>query len=95
MKAIAVINPGNPTGAILNADTIKKVIEFSVKNKLVIIADEVIVFFFRSTVKIYTNPIRSLCLSEESLKQWVLNIQITVNWLHYIQFPKDFLVSAE
>ena len=79
MKAIAVINPGNPTGAILNADTIKKVIEFSVKNKLVIIADEVIVFFFRSTVKIYTNPIRSLCLSEESLKQWVLNIQITVN----------------
>lgn len=41
VKALAVINPGNPTGAILNADTIRKVIEFSVKNKLVIIADEV------------------------------------------------------
>lgn len=41
MKALAVINPGNPTGAILNGETIRKVIEFSVKNKLVIIADEV------------------------------------------------------
>jgi len=41
VKAIVVINPGNPTGSILNEETIKKVIEFSVKNKLVIIADEV------------------------------------------------------
>ncbi len=41
IKAIVVINPGNPTGSILSADTIAKVIEFSVKNKLVIIADEV------------------------------------------------------
>jgi alanine transaminase len=41
VKAIVVINPGNPTGAIFNAETIKKIIEFSVKNKLVVIADEV------------------------------------------------------
>jgi aspartate/methionine/tyrosine aminotransferase len=36
-----VINPGNPTGAIFSDDTIKKIIEFSVRNRLVLIADEV------------------------------------------------------
>lgn len=40
-KALVVINPGNPTGSILNEETIKKVLEFSVKNKVVVIADEV------------------------------------------------------
>eukprot|EP00178_Gracilaria_changii_P010321 TRINITY_DN30004_c0_g1_i1.p1 TRINITY_DN30004_c0_g1~~TRINITY_DN30004_c0_g1_i1.p1 ORF type:complete len:116 (-),score=9.21 TRINITY_DN30004_c0_g1_i1:683-1030(-) len=38
-KALVVINPGNPTGAILSPETIKKIIEFCVKNRLVIMAD--------------------------------------------------------
>jgi aspartate/methionine/tyrosine aminotransferase len=37
-----VINPGNPTGAIFNEGTIKQIIKFATKNKLLIIADEVI-----------------------------------------------------
>jgi alanine transaminase len=41
IKSIVIINPGNPTGSILSRDTIAKVLEFSVKNKLVVIADEV------------------------------------------------------
>ena len=41
MKAIVIINPGNPTGAILSSETIQKIIEFSVKRRLVVIADEV------------------------------------------------------
>lgn len=36
-----VINPGNPTGSILSADTIAKILEFSVRNRIVVIADEV------------------------------------------------------
>ena len=40
-KAICVINPGNPTGQILKEDTIRKIIEFAVNKKLVILADEV------------------------------------------------------
>jgi aspartate/methionine/tyrosine aminotransferase len=39
--AIAVINPGNPTGAILPYDNIKMIINFARKNKLAIFADEV------------------------------------------------------
>ena len=41
VKAIVVINPGNPTGAILDQKTIRAVLDFAGENDLVIIADEV------------------------------------------------------
>jgi len=41
VKGIVVINPGNPTGAILNEQSIQDVIQFAQENSLVIIADEV------------------------------------------------------
>ncbi|HOT96298.1 MAG TPA: aminotransferase class I/II-fold pyridoxal phosphate-dependent enzyme [bacterium] len=41
VKAIVVINPGNPTGAILSERSQREVIEFAAKNGLAIIADEV------------------------------------------------------
>ena len=39
--AIAVINPGNPTGAVLSKENIKMIIRFAKKNNLAILADEV------------------------------------------------------
>ena len=41
VKGIVVINPGNPTGAVLDEKTIREVIDFAKKNNIVIIADEV------------------------------------------------------
>ncbi|CCU82630.1 alanine aminotransferase [Blumeria hordei DH14] len=41
VKAIAIINPGNPTGASLSMNDIKAVITFAAEAKLVILADEV------------------------------------------------------
>lgn len=41
VKAIVVINPANPTGAILDSDSIMQVIDFADNNDLAIIADEV------------------------------------------------------
>ena len=41
IKAIVVINPGNPTGAILDADSVHEVIAFAKAHGLTIIADEV------------------------------------------------------
>jgi aspartate/methionine/tyrosine aminotransferase len=41
VKGIVVINPGNPTGAILDEQTINDIIEFAEENNVVIIADEV------------------------------------------------------
>ncbi len=41
VKAIVVINPANPTGAILDKDSIEQVIDFAEENDLAIIADEV------------------------------------------------------
>lgn len=39
--AIAVINPGNPTGAVLSLDNIKMIINFAKKYNLSVLADEV------------------------------------------------------
>jgi aspartate/methionine/tyrosine aminotransferase len=41
VKMMVAISPGNPTGSIFNEQTIKKIIEFSVRNKMVLLADEV------------------------------------------------------
>jgi len=41
VKAIVVINPGNPTGAVLDAESTREVIRFAAENQLMIIADEV------------------------------------------------------
>lgn len=39
--AITVINPGNPTGAVISYDNIKMIINFAKKHNLAILADEV------------------------------------------------------
>jgi aspartate/methionine/tyrosine aminotransferase len=41
VKGIVVINPGNPTGAVLEEESIREVIDFAERHNLVIIADEV------------------------------------------------------
>jgi aspartate/methionine/tyrosine aminotransferase len=41
VKGIVVINPGNPTGAVLDEQTIREVIEFAKEHNIIIIADEV------------------------------------------------------
>ena len=41
LKAIVVINPANPTGAILDKNSIQEVVAFARENELAIIADEV------------------------------------------------------
>ena len=41
VRAIVVINPGNPTGACLSADEVRDIIKWAATEKLVIMADEV------------------------------------------------------
>lgn len=41
MKAIVIINPGNPTGQVLSKENIEKIIKFAHEHKLMILADEV------------------------------------------------------
>ncbi len=41
VRAVVIINPGNPTGASLSDADVKAVIEFAAQEKLVILADEV------------------------------------------------------
>ncbi|KAL8948006.1 MAG: hypothetical protein Q9183_007731, partial [Haloplaca sp. 2 TL-2023] len=41
VRAIVIINPGNPTGATLSSEDVRSVLEFAAENKLVVLADEV------------------------------------------------------
>jgi len=41
VRAIVVINPGNPTGQVLSLDNQKAIVEFCKKEKLILLADEV------------------------------------------------------
>ena len=41
VKAIVVINPGNPTGAVLDEASMREVVQFAADNGLAVIADEV------------------------------------------------------
>jgi alanine transaminase len=41
VKALVVINPGNPTGAVLSESDIEEIVRFAEERKLVILADEV------------------------------------------------------
>lgn len=42
IKAIVIINPGNPTGQVLSRENIEEIIKFAYKKNLFIFADEVI-----------------------------------------------------
>ncbi|KAI1806262.1 PLP-dependent transferase [Daldinia bambusicola] len=41
VRAIVIINPGNPTGASLSEEDVRSVLEFAAEEKLVVMADEV------------------------------------------------------
>ena len=41
VRAVVIINPGNPTGASLSEDDVKAVVDFAAQEKLLVIADEV------------------------------------------------------
>jgi alanine transaminase len=51
LKALVVINPGNPTGNILSEDNIKEIIKFCYEHNMVILADEVYQNNIYSTTK--------------------------------------------
>lgn len=44
IKAIVVINPGNPTGSVLSAQQMRDVVDFCEQNNILLIADEVYQF---------------------------------------------------
>jgi alanine transaminase len=46
IKAIVVINPGNPTRQVLTRDNLEAVIKFAAEKKLFVFADEVSLLCF-------------------------------------------------
>lgn len=47
-RALVLINPGNPTGQVLSLENIQGIIRWAYERELVILADEVYIFFGRN-----------------------------------------------
>lgn len=50
VRALAIINPGNPTGQCLSEDNMQQIVRFAAKNRLTLLADEVYQTNIYSTV---------------------------------------------
>ncbi len=69
VRAIVVINPGNPTGASLPVADIKSIIEFAAEEKLVVLADEVYqTNIFEGEFLSFKKTLRELQINSESDK---------------------------
>jgi alanine transaminase len=69
IRAIVVINPGNPTGASLPAEDVASVIQFAAEEKLVIMADEVYqTNIFLGTFTSFKKGLRDLQKADQSGK---------------------------
>lgn len=67
VRAIVVINPGNPTGASLAEDDLKAVLKFAAEEQLVVLADEVYqTNVFEGEFKSFKKGLRELQKSEEN-----------------------------
>lgn len=67
VRAIVVINPGNPTGASLADEDLKAVLKFAAEEKLVVLADEVYqTNVFEGEFKSFKKGLRELQKSEEN-----------------------------
>lgn len=55
VRALVVINPGNPTGQVLSRENMERIVSFCHENKLVILADEV----YQSNVYVDDKPFLS------------------------------------
>ena len=66
-RALVVINPGNPTGQCLDSNQQEEIIEFSIKNNLLLLADEV----YQDNV--YDNTVRWSSFRKCFLKNQVNN----------------------
>lgn len=89
VRAIVVINPGNPTGASLSEDDVKGVIDLAASERLVIMADEV----YQTNVfeeEAFT-PLKRVYVSCSELSQ---RNTVTSNWRHYTASPKGWWANA-
>ncbi|KAF2173029.1 hypothetical protein M409DRAFT_16979 [Zasmidium cellare ATCC 36951] len=67
VRAVVVINPGNPTGASLAADHISSVLELAAEEKLVVLADEVYqTNVFEGKFQSFKKSLRELQSSEKN-----------------------------
>ena len=77
VRAVVVINPGNPTGGVLNPEDINSVLELAAEEKLVVIADEVYQSnVFEGEFQSFKKGLRDLQKSEENKDEKFDNMEL-------------------
>ena len=91
-RAIILINPNNPTGAITPDDTTIKILELAAKHELVVISDEVyreLCFVTPPTsASVLTKPIGAPVITLESLSKTHLIPGWRVGWMRFTEAEK-------
>lgn len=91
-RAIILINPNNPTGAITPDETTSKILELAAKHELVVISDEVyreLCFVAPPTsASVLTKPIGAPVITLESLSKTHLIPGWRVGWMRFTEPAK-------
>lgn len=104
VKALVIINPGNPTGAILSEENMRDIAKFAQKHELVLLADEV----YQSNIYDKNKPfvsfkkvIKDLKLDDLQLasfhsisKGYSGECGRRGGFVEYVNFSEDFLTEA-
>lgn len=82
-RAIVIINPNNPTGAVYSRETLSELVEFAARHGLVILADEIydqMTYDGAEFVPIATMVSNSLCLTYSGLSKTYRACGYRVGW---------------
>ena len=70
VRNMVVINPGNPTGHVCNAETMGQIIDFCDQNNIMLIADEVYEDTVYNPEKTFIQAQHSTCLSSINFERF-------------------------
>lgn len=84
LRAIVIINPGNPTGAVFDEKSLQDLFNFAFKNNLVVIADEVY------QENIYS-PNKQFISAKKVLSQMPANVSQSVELMSFHSCSKGIL----
>ena len=100
-RAIVVINPNNPSGAVYNRDTLKAIVDLAERHKLVVLADEIydqMVYEDAEFLPMATLVENTVCLTYSGLSKIYRACGYRVGWCVFsgeLDLAEDYIHGME
>lgn len=100
-RAIAVINPNNPSGAVYDRATLKRIVEIAEKHRLVLMADEIydqMVYDDAEFIPLATLVTNTVCLTYSGLSKIYRACGYRVGWCVFsgdLERARDYIHGME